>query len=416
MTVIRTPSSIKITDSGHDPLFADLQPESGDSASDPNVEEAKATAKHKLDHLGYPIKPGKNPQRYKYSRTFTIMYDSQKEKDIAAFKQHQVLRDSRRVINCRSASLRRLYEIFNESIGANSDQSLVGPRTFRLALARHGVKDVILMQRLYNEFRSPLGGSKIDFRAFIGVLCSMNDEPVEQKLDLLFDVWDVDEGGTLTHGELAPIIQGMVPEAQLEMMTDLFNKAWTEIRQICYGKSNSEGNKEDNWIGRSAASGVSKDDLVNAVLKSPSVRDFFDRILNRPPPKARDDVISFTDRMRELHMFMHRERKEFEKLEQLRLNAEAEEKKRNADVEGSGPNAFKTGSMKRSSSDSIVLRRQGSVADGKPALTRRTTSKHLGMSSKDLIKGYKTKYESSMRIPVVKTPTKLPPIGRPQRL
>ena len=55
----------------------------------------------------------------------------------------------------------------------------------------------------------------------------------------------------------------MVPEAQLEMMTDLFNKAWTEIRQICYGKSSSEGNKEDNWIGRSAASAFERR-LVNA--------------------------------------------------------------------------------------------------------------------------------------------------------
>ena len=71
---------------------------------------------------------------------------------------------------------------------------------------------------------------------------------------------------------------------------------------------------------------------------------------------------------------MHRERKEFEKLEQLRLNAEAAEKKRDADVQGSDQTISRQ-IYEAQSSDSIVLRRQGSSGKRKPALTR-ITSKH----------------------------------------
>ena len=309
-------------------------------------------------------------------------------KDLAAYKQWQLLQDTRKVIDCSADSLRRLYSIFARSIGANSDQILVGPRTFRLALANHGVRDVILMQRLYGEFCSPFNSDKIDFRAFVGTLCSVSEASIEDKLDLLFDVWDVDESGSLTFHELSPIIIGMIPTHEVDMMASQLSKVWNAIRT---GKEEPGG--ASSWIGASHGAGLSKEDLIHACGKSPLVREFFCRVIDRPAPAAKENKVSFKDRMRELHADMIKESKEFDRLEQERRNKELLTV--NADNDPSSPQGSpgRRKSVRRASL--LPSASTGSILPA-PALVRRQSTKVLGMESKSTLTKYKAQCARTM--------------------
>ena len=323
-------------------------------------------------------------------RLHSVLLQFVQAKDLAAYKQWQLLQDTRKVIDCSPASLRRLYDIFASSLGANSDQILIGPRTFRLALANHGVRDVILMQRLYGEFCNSSDSEKLDFRAFVGTLCSVSEASIEDKLDLLFDVWDVDESGSLTHHELAPIIIGMIPKHEVQMMTGQLTKVWNAIRT---GKDEPGG--ASNWIGASRNSGMSKEDLIFACGKSPLVREFFRRVADRPAPAAKENKVSFKDRMRELHTDMIKERKEFDRLEQERRSKEL--LAGDADNEPNSPQDTSPGRRKS-------LRRAGSLRPSAstgsilpvPALPRRQSTKILGMESKSTLTKYKAQCATTM--------------------
>ena len=72
-----------------------------------------------------------------------------------------------------------------------------------MALMSNGLKDVILIQRLFDGFRETSAPERrIDFRQFVRALATMSREPIEARVDMLFDVWDADDSGTLVYQEL----------------------------------------------------------------------------------------------------------------------------------------------------------------------------------------------------------------------
>ena len=80
------PESMQVGASGHDPLFFDMEvPADGGAAGagasgSPDINGAQSTlppSRTRLDHLGKPVKAASRT-RYKYARTFTIMFDAQK--------------------------------------------------------------------------------------------------------------------------------------------------------------------------------------------------------------------------------------------------------------------------------------------------------------------------------------------------
>ena len=231
----------------------------------------------KLDHLGLPLSSSNN-QKFKYARTCTIIFDQEKARDLKEEKQWVLLKDTKVVMDMSTAGLKRLFSLFKEaSRGMGVGDSMIGPRAFSLALRQMGLRDPVHIDRLFKNFNHPNQPEKIDFREYMRTLCSVNEEPIEDRLRLLFDVWDVDHSGSLSYSELGIIIVTGVDSGDLDTVTEAFNRVWSEIR------SQSQ-NKEEDWIGPGRAAGISKEDLVESVRRPGFVRDFFIQQLTRQAP------------------------------------------------------------------------------------------------------------------------------------
>lgn len=386
--------SLATLPSGHDPLFSDLKSRTQrrsrdsiifepDAAVDEPLPDAKDNNPNRTDHLGLPLR-GMNRQRYKYARTYTIMYDAEKEKDIIIEKQYKLLLDAKKVLDMSIKGLRRLFRIFYHSVN-NTEQSLVGQRHFRLALVKHGVRDVILMSRLFTEFCSPVDKLKIDYRQFIRILSSVSEEPVESKLGLLFEVWDVDQSGTLSYGELSPIILLGIPAGEMEALMDNFNRAWTEIRN----NLSTEGNAE--WIGLSRGSGVSNEDICDACVKLPRVRMFFNKILTRQPPKADDRTENggrnFQLRLREL---------EAEMLKEMRLSESSSSLKLIVPEDAATDAGSPSKSPMRRSASTANTAEPGSPTSPPAQMRGSKSFKSLGKTQKELTLDYKARANAAL--------------------
>ena len=232
-----------------------------------------------------------------------------------------MLKDTKKVMDTSLDGLRQLYKFFLESV-KSTDNSHVGPSTFRQVLSRHGIRDTILMGRLYKDFcELP---DRINYREFIRILCSVNDEPIEERVGMLFEVWDVDHNGSLTHSELVQDIAVGMTSHEIEKFMHQFNRVWAEIWRLAYGES-------QNWIGPSRSAGVPRDDLVDATRKPGLVRDYFVKVLTRQPPHADDrDRPNFQARLRELEAEIMKEMRSDERKEAERKQGEALENSRNA--------------------------------------------------------------------------------------
>ena len=76
-----------------------------------------------------------------------------------------------------------------------------------LALANQGLRDPVLSQRVYAEFMEGVGAAKsrlscFDFRKFLLALMCIANENLEEKLLLVFEVYDLDGSGTLSMEEV----------------------------------------------------------------------------------------------------------------------------------------------------------------------------------------------------------------------
>ena len=326
----------------------------------------------KLDHLGVPIK-ARSANKFRYARTYTILYGSQKAKSIVAEKQWQLLQDARKVMDCSLAGLRNLFIIFSDAAKAQ-DESMVGPRTFKLALEKHNVRDGVMTRRLFTEFASKEQPNRIDFRNLLRVLATVNEEKIEDKLDLLFDVWDVDNSRTLSFNELSPNVFADLSTDEMAGAADQLNKTWKEIKD-----SLSDADGGDSWMAMSRANGITKEELVGAAESRPSVQLFFTKMLTRLPPKADERrTLSFETRLAELQAEIIEETKKAEDALRGGQDSQAELLSRSMSLSN----------LDDGDEDSPMLKRRGT-------LKRRKTVPRLGVG-KELDK-YKEQAEAAMK-------------------
>ena len=71
---------------------------------------------------------------------------------------------------------------------------------------------------------------RIDFRHFMHIVTTMVSQPVEARVSLLFDVWDADMSGTLSHSELVHHFTHGLPVHKIQGAIEAFNQVWTQIR------------------------------------------------------------------------------------------------------------------------------------------------------------------------------------------
>jgi hypothetical protein len=233
-----------------------------------------------------------------------MAFHAPQEQHLKDEKQWQLLKDTKKIMNTSLDGLRRLFDLFFEA-ASSAEQSMLHPRVFRQCLAKYGLRDVVLMSRLFKEFcEMP---DRIDYRAFLGILCSVNQEPAGERLELLFDVWDMDLSNSLSYAELAAIVLNGVPAHEKERATERFNRIWIDIRQHLAASATADN---DTWIGMNRSSGLTKEDLSTACLKMPHVREFFDHVLTRRSPGVNDNHrTAFSTRLLELEAELVREAK-----------------------------------------------------------------------------------------------------------
>jgi hypothetical protein len=266
------------------------------------------------------------------------------------------------------------------------------------------------MQRLFKEFCSSLDPEKIDYRHFVRVLASVTDEPTEDKVALLFELWDIDRSGTLSYSELSPIVTASIQTHEMEEVLEDFNLIWGDIR------SGTTGNDGGEWIGLSRATGVTKDDLCDACVKNTNVREFFSSILTRQPPKA--DTRSqrnFHARLRELQAEVAKESRQLDQEQALSSEASREQ------MQGRRAPARRGSNFVLGDSVSAPSLTMGVAAAAKHAarhLSPVPARNLLGSSQKDLMANYKIKASGALVRPSVAVMNiKLPPLGnKPRRV
>ena len=155
----------------------------------------------KLDHLGLPS-VAKGRSRYKYSSTFTMVFDHQPTDKPPEEVFYNLVHSVSTVGKMTVGKIRKMFKLF--SVALEPAQVEVGPRTFRGVLANFGLADRVLVDRLFDAFSDY--GAKFDYREFVRALLSIADAPVEEKLDTVLDLYDVDGGGTTSLTELTLIV------------------------------------------------------------------------------------------------------------------------------------------------------------------------------------------------------------------
>jgi Ca2+-binding EF-hand superfamily protein len=219
--------------------------------------------KVKLDHLGKPLKEGK--QRYRYARTCTIVYDGAGSAESAAKeKTWRLLQDARRALDLSGAGLDALFRILQRQAPARNHSLMEAPafrQAFHQYFKSHGVRDMILVRRLFADFKEPVIEHEepiIDFRQFVRVLAGMSHEHVEHRLEVLFDVWDADESGTLSFPELASHVTHDLPIHRVAGAMEEFTMVWGQIKRFAANARREAGEDVDDDDPFAAGGGLGK--------------------------------------------------------------------------------------------------------------------------------------------------------------
>lgn len=141
--------------------------------------------KPRTNHLGMNTHSSRR-SRIKYACSLTIVYDSEQIESQSEANRMALLRETRKFYDISIEALHGMFTSFSGVI--RQGRSLIGPKTFRIVLGRHGLRDAVIQHRLFVEFSDLRNPDKLDFRRFLRELSRLADEPIEAKLAFLFDV------------------------------------------------------------------------------------------------------------------------------------------------------------------------------------------------------------------------------------
>lgn len=281
----------------------------------------------RLDHLGKPKEP--KASRVKYLRSgLSLAYDFKgSSKKHQASLLYSLMTDARKSADLSLPRLYRMHSLFERGVH-DPGVTLVGPRAFRLCMRQMGIHDEVLTDRLFGTFSEHYARRRLDFRDFMRACICMNAKaPIEERLDLLFDVYDVDGSGTLSLLELtsiiAPVQQSAVfhaptggptsprettrssspsalaaddldapplpispPRVDYKRMLEpetlsTLEQVWSLAREI----QGRDTTRSDVWaVDARASNGVKKGHLLLACAESDVARDFFHKHLTMSQP------------------------------------------------------------------------------------------------------------------------------------
>lgn len=184
----------------------------------------------RLDHLGIP-KDAKH-SRVKSLRSTTLLYDhSSSQKLHQEALRYSLLMDAKKTADFSLRALWQMFELFDDAL--DGGVTLVGPRTFGAVLRQMRIHDLVLTQRLFESFAELHNGRKADYRDFLrSFITILPNAPVDEKLELLFNVYDSDKSGSLSLLELTSIL---APVSQ----APVFSSPHQATRSLSTGHMNS---------------------------------------------------------------------------------------------------------------------------------------------------------------------------------
>ena len=264
-------------------------PDSDDSDDAPVAAPAAEPPKAKptltrirTNHLGVPLR-AESLRKIRYQQTMTVVWDSgtmaTKERDDGA-RIWRLLMDTRAVIDGSIRGLTRLFQICRQ-VAPSPDHSMLTLTAFRIAMGMYSVRDDVLIMRLFEEFceRDEDVDDRIDARHFIRQFVAINHhEPLEDRVSLFFDLWDMDDSGTLKQSELADHVVHDLPVYKRDRALHALNRVWTHIRGLAM--------RDNEFQSSLNPTEVMKPNVIEAVKTLPVVAHFFDEFLMRRPPKA----------------------------------------------------------------------------------------------------------------------------------
>ena len=236
-----------------------------------------------------------------------------------AQQRRRLLKAASIVADLSCAGLKRLNAIFVNAL--NVQQWLVGPKTFRLALAQHGIRDQVMQHRLFSELmlEPRLGENskvpKLDYRDFVCLLAIVAAEPVEAKLEVIFDIFDNAEqllDGQRSDGLTVPEMMHAIMLEQAKEDRMLIQSALELILgEIRNAKAVANGEADDYWMTPARTVGLNREELMDALKTMPIVHEFFSRVLSEQAEHAKAGALmgravprktpgAFADRLKEL--------------------------------------------------------------------------------------------------------------------
>jgi len=275
--------------------FAETEPEDTFEVTSPSPTTSRTVSHHRTNHLGIP-EPSKIVTKIKFCRNVTVVYGADQVSQQARAKVYsQIVRDVSKFADLTIAGLTKLLEMFvSQSVPSNTLRSAA---QFREALSLHGVKDRVLIQRMFayfvDESKTKVTAqiNMIDYRDFCFSLLTATDEPLSAKVTLLFQLYDVDQSGTLALNELTSIFTRNLPPSDTDRISHEIEVTWEEIR------SRHEG--VDDLLSTEAA-GIKREQLLDAIESLPPVRSFFSSVLTKSTQAAVVHQKSFESRLAEL--------------------------------------------------------------------------------------------------------------------
>ena len=121
----------------------------------------------RTNHLGQPTQSSQSSgSKIKYARSYTIMFQKDKgqKENEALLSKWQLVQQAQKAIDISIEGLCKLHESF-EQIARDEQKGTVGPRQFWMVMSSLGMRDPVLVQRMFTEFMEDVG--RLDYRDFI---------------------------------------------------------------------------------------------------------------------------------------------------------------------------------------------------------------------------------------------------------
>lgn len=170
-----------------------------------NASLRRSNSSVKLDHLGKAVIDTKHRHKFLPSTTMIYNHSSSRHSDIAEV-HWTLVSDARSATDLSLPICSHMADLFRNASDDGEGVTTVSPKAFHTVLRDAGLVDPVQVQCIFDGFAEHLGGAKIDYRELLRAFITATSDPIEERLSLLFDVYDLDGQGFLSLAELIQMI------------------------------------------------------------------------------------------------------------------------------------------------------------------------------------------------------------------